>query len=144
MAVYRCRQACERASVCVSVRVHVCVFHRPCTTRPAPLLRPPPPPRTFSKPTARQCPLSAACALPPPPPPLCPSVCACQEKLPHWGTLYLVPSPLPAVLCYSHGGFSLAPSTIYLFPQGPQGQGFSGVPWGPPRPAWFHTHSSTP
>lgn len=109
--------------MCVSTRVHVCVFHHPCTTRPSTGTP------VFSKPAARRFPA---------PTPSCMRLaaahqCVLDKKLPHQGTLYLVPSPLPAVLCYSHGGFSLAPSTIYCFPRGLGAKALSEVPSGAPQ-----------
>lgn len=138
MVVCRCRQACERASVCVSTRVHVCV---PSSLHHSPGSPPKLPTRPFSKPAARQ-------SLPPPPAacasPLSISVCLTRETATSGDP---VPGPLTPARCavLLAWGVLSGPFQDILFPQGPWGQGFEGGPkWGPSRPARLHTHPSTP
>lgn len=116
---------CEYSCACVCVCIPSSLHHSPGSP---PKLTPPPHP-LFSKPAARQfpAPTPAACASP-----LSISVCLTKETT-TGGTLYLVPSPLPAVLCYSHGGFTLAPSTICCFPRGLGAKALSEVPSGAPQ-----------
>lgn len=126
MVVCRCRQACERASVCVSTRVHVCV---PSSLHHSPGSPPKLPTRPFSKPAARQ-------SLPPPPAacasPLSISVCLTRETATSGDP---VPGPLTPARCavLLAWGFSLAPSKIYCFPRGLGAKALREVPSGAPQ-----------
>ncbi|EDL16082.1 mCG1031965 [Mus musculus] len=117
MVVCRCRQACERVSVCESTRVHVCVpsslHHSPGT--PPKLPTPP----VFSKPTARQ--------SPPPPPaacasPLSISVCLTRETATSGDP---VPGPLTPARCavILAWGVLSGPFHNILFSPGASGKG---------------------
>lgn len=153
--MFRCRQACERASVCQCACARVCsiiLHHSPGSPPEASLPAPSQSPQHVNAPLScmRLAALSISVCLTretatlgdPVPGPLTPARCA--VLLPHWGTLYPVPSPLPTVLCYPHGGFSLAPSTIYCFPRGLRAKALVGSQVGSPRPAWLHTHPIHP
>ncbi|EDM05859.1 rCG35443 [Rattus norvegicus] len=100
---------CEYSCACVCARVPSSLHHSPGSP---PKLRPHPPSQSPQhvnpRPLAPRPP--AACASP-----LSISVCLTRETATS-GTLYLVPSPLPAVLCYSHGGVLSAPFHNILFP----------------------------
>lgn len=144
VAVFRCRQACERASVCQCACARVCsiiLHHSPGSPPEASLPAPSQSPQHVNAPPQlhaprrsvhqcvldkRNCHIGGPCTRSPHPCPLC-----CITAT--------LGYPVPGSLTPSHcavlpaWGLLSGPFHNILFPQGPQGQGFSGIPSGVPK-----------